>query len=282
MKLKYFIFLIVLSYSSYSLSKSKQLRIAVIDTGFDFNSTWTKYHKRAKDSNGTYLRKPKLCKNGHRDFTLTGLNDNNGHGTHVAGIISKIAGNSNYCLIIIKFYDLESRITSEKASVLAIKHAIRLNVDIINYSAGGPIFDEIEYTLTKKALDMGILFVAAAGNEGYRINNNVLKFKKYYKFVENKYLKVCDITYINVKTRHIASNDEKHYYPATYDPRVLSVQNTNKSGKLHKTSNNGYAFNSLENGTNIESLLPDNKIVFMTGTSQAAAVKTGKIIKNWK
>ena len=47
--LNYLMVLIIFSYGPYTYSKNKPLRIAVIDTGFDFQSTWSKYHKKAKD-----------------------------------------------------------------------------------------------------------------------------------------------------------------------------------------------------------------------------------------
>lgn len=133
----------------YSLATMK---IAVIDTGFDFNGKWS--------------IQPKLCATGHKDFTGTGLQDSHGHGTHVAGLIASYSREADYCLIILKFFDpREIKADTLKSSSKALEYAISQKVDIINYSAGGTAFDYAEAKAVKNALNAGITVVAAAGNE---------------------------------------------------------------------------------------------------------------------
>lgn len=203
------------------------VKVAVIDTGFSFNNSW------GDDT-------PKLCNSGHIDFTNTSVLDDVGHGTHIAGLISKNAGNSSFCLLIIKFFS--PRIDSLKGEINSLKYAINAKVNIINLSLGGYNKSYEECSLIKKALDKGIIVVAAAGNDHQDIN-------------------------------------KQKYYPAMCDNRVIVVQNYN-NGKLSETSNYGIGKNFVkENGTNIFSTLPNNQYGYMSGTSQATAIVTGKLIK---
>ena len=231
------------------LSKNgkKPIIVAVIDTGFDFNSNWDSIVK-----NNPKIKKPKMCKYGHKDFTGIGLQDNHGHGTHIAGIIAQYALDQDYCIVVIKFYDpLLKNANFVELTDLAFKRAVDLKVDIINYSGGGTERDREECLILKKALDRGIKVVAAAGNEGSNIN-------------------------------------EKPYYPAMCEDRIIAVANIEKDGKYAKTSNfsDPTDVNSrklaVQEGVNVMSLSPGNRVAIMTGTSQAAAIETGKIVKNWK
>ena len=225
------------------IEKGKPVIVAVVDTGFDFDSTWSGLNQSVG------LKKPKMCKQGHKDFTDMGIKDLHGHGTHIAGLIAKYAGDSNYCLVALKYYNTEKeQIDHLGTSLKAFQRAIDLKVDIINYSGGGVEKSEYECALIKKALDMGIIVVAAAGNEASDINLSP-------------------------------------YYPAMCDNRVRAIANVDEKGNYQHNSN----FTNLvminprelvkENGTNVLSLSPGNGTTYMTGTSQAAAIETGKIVK---
>lgn len=226
----------------------KYIKVAVIDTGID----------------STLIGKSWMCAKGHKDFSGLGLKDNHGHGTHVSGIIDQYAKNflfsklepeqfkeidnltMHYCQIIIKYYD--SRATGSdnlKNTIKAFKWAIAQKVDIINYSGGGVEADPRERAIIKVALNRGIKIVAAAGNE--------------------------------------RSDIDKHkYYPAMYDKRIYIVGNLvdSESREIASSSNYGKSINTWEVGTNVMSRMPNNlKFGFMTGTSQATAVKTGKLVR---
>lgn len=219
------------------------IRVAVIDTGFDSESDWASILKTYK-----YMRKPKLCTYGHQDFTGFGLQDHNGHGTHIASTIAFNAKDSNYCLIILKFFDkIENSDYAQLNTILALKRAIELKVDMINYSAGGNTRSAEECDVIKNALDLGITVVTAAGNEANNIN--VLP-----------------------------------YYPAMCDSRIKVVANIKYNGDYHTTSNysDGGPMSRLlykEIGDHVLGLTPNNTVGFMTGTSQAAAIFTGKTIQ---
>lgn len=204
---------------------SKELRVAVIDTGID-----------------NYIGK--ICDNGNIDFSGQGHADSVGHGTHVAGLIIKNAGKSNFCLYNIKYYDpMMPNGTSSKAMISALKKAIELNVDIINISGGGfePITEERELII--QALNKGIRIVVAAGNETTNLD------------------------------------DGCNYFPACYDSRLYVVGNLTKLKTRNHRSNYGSIVKNWEVGTDVISTLPNGKNGELTGTSQATAIFTGKMIK---
>jgi subtilisin family serine protease len=202
----------------------------VIDTGFDFKGKWD--------------IQPKICPTGHKDLTGQGLQDVNGHGTHIAGLIAKYAGDADYCLVIIKFFhnDLVKGDTLQ-ASIDAINHAVDQKVDIINLSMGGVGYSNSEYKAVKRALDDDITIIAAAGNEGK-------DFKK------------------------------QPYYPALYDDRIIVVAAVDKRMKRMPSSNYGVQVDAYELGENVLSTMPHNSYGHLTGTSQATAIHTGKFVQH--
>ena len=138
----------------------KDILIAVIDTGITFvdpilsDAIPTEYKYNLK----------KLNFSESTDF------DSHGHGTHVAGIILGVMPTAK--LLPLKFYNPKmSGEKNIKAGLDSLQYAIDQNVDIVNYSGGGPEFDQREYNLLKKAQAKGILVVAAAGNENENIDN---------------------------------------------------------------------------------------------------------------
>jgi len=215
--------LIALLFCSRSLGST--IKVAVIDTGIDAASSHD------------------LCTFGHKSFVNNSspLKDTHGHGTHIAGLISKYAGKGDWCMV-------------------AIKYAIDLKVDYINISGGGFQPNDGEKALIIKALNKGIKVVVAAGNGD---------------------------------DNHVAVNLDKDcsYFPACYDKRILVVGNlkdtdsnpdfvTWSGEKLSRapSSNYGSYVKRWEVGTNVESTLPGNRRGRMTGTSQATAIVTGKLL----
>ena len=123
-----------------------------------------------------------LCKDGHMDFTGRGIEDTNGHGTHVAGLIKTYAKDANYCLIIVKYYTDRSALANY---LPALEYAVSLHPDFINISGGGPGWDDREYAAVCEAKANHTKFVVAAGNDnsidntdyypaGYREDNIVV------------------------------------------------------------------------------------------------------------
>lgn len=211
----------------------KTLTVAVIDTGIDSISN------------------KKLCKKGHKSFVSRlpdALSDENGHGTHVAGLIVKNAGDADYCLVAMKYYSWRnSPQVNFQNFKAALRYAINIKVDYINISGGGGNPDREEFELIQAALKKKIKVIVAAGNEDHDLSAH------------------CD------------------YYPACYDPKIVIVGNlqstSNSTLTRSPSSNYGSNVNRWEIGTELESDLPGGKLGTMTGTSQATAVATGKMIK---
>lgn len=122
----------------------------------------------------------------------------------------------------------------------AIKTAIDEGVQIVNISGGGKSFSQEEYDLIKDHSE--VTFVVAAGNNGEDLNKEV-------------------------------------YYPASYRlPNIVAVGNLAEEQKKNPTSNYG-DFVTWEAGTNIISTLPKGQFGSMTGTSMAAPIRTGKLLR---
>jgi subtilisin family serine protease len=227
--------------ASMRTASAKTVTIAVIDTGIDPSVSH-------------------LCKFGHKSFARRYPNpliDENGHGTHVSGLIASNAGDGDYCLVAIKYYDeTVSGQENLRNLVKAMQYAVNIDVNFINISGGGPEFSESEYGVIKEALTKHITLVVAAGNEKSDLD------------------KECD------------------YYPACYDTKIVSVGNLDSvSGSIElpntderhdkdrsPSSNYGRRVTRWEIGTNVESTLPGGRRGRMTGTSQATAVATGKLV----
>ena len=235
--------------------RKKPIIVAVIDTGIS----------------DRLAKMPYLCKVGHKDFTGTGLNDNHGHGSHISGLIQQYVTNnilsktttkskldrmfftkSPYCQVILKYYDPTQQNADTLAQeIQAIQYAINIKVDYINFSGGGTTKSQEEIDLIKKALDSGIKIVVAAGNEDANIDEVTTKDS--------------DIKY-------------EHYYPANDDPRITIVGNLSQNNQRCPSSNYGSTVNAWEIGENVMSTTI-NGFGIMTGTSQATAIKTGKLIR---
>lgn len=219
--------------------QAKTVKIAVIDTGFDFQSSWENASKLG-------LSKPKICDKGHYDYlnNTSEVVDVHGHGTHIAGLIAQNNEKYDYCLIILKFFD--TKVDGMTSILKAYQKAIDLQVDIVNISGGGKILSEEECKLIKQMTENGIDVVAAAGNEGKDLN-------------------------------------EEPFYPAMCNEDVIKVTNIGLDGKETKSSNYDSMGNIQNikrlNGTNVFSLAPNNKYGLMTGTSQATAEYTARLLR---
>lgn len=211
--------------------ESKPAVIAVIDTGLDMSLV---------------PKNAKICKFGHKDYT-GGLSDNSrtvdpvpsdehGHGTNIAGVIANYAGDANYCIVVLKYYNPKKEQDNLKFTIEAIKYATNIGAKYLNYSGGGVERSSQEAKAIKAYLDNGGTVIAAAGNERSNI-------------------------------------DQRPYYPAMEDSRIISVGSIEKDGYPSTFSNWGKSVKRWEYGRNISGFG-----VTMSGTSQATAVAAGKII----
>ena len=251
---------------AWSVTKgSKEILVAIIDTGADVNhedlhnNIWVNPGETGKDSRGRDKATNGVDDDGNGfvddvhgwNFVSNNnkLDDNHGHGTHIAGIIGAEAGNGKgisgispeVSMMILKYYDPKVPSADNlKNTVAAIKYAVKMGAHIINYSGGGTEFSQEEHDAVAEAEKKGILFVAAAGNER-------------------------------------SNSDQHHYYPADYKLRnIISVTAFDPSIQVLSSSNYGVdTVDIAAPGQNILSCLPGNSYGYMTGTSQATAFVTG-------
>ena len=127
--------------------KGEKTRVAVIDTGVDFN------HPFLKDvlEEGIHISEPGRLPE-----------DDESHGTHVAGIIHQVAPLAK--IVPVKVLDKNGS-GSVADIVKGIDWAIDQGVDVINLSIGGDV-DEPEFLqVLEKAASQGILVAMASGND---------------------------------------------------------------------------------------------------------------------
>lgn len=250
---------------------SNQIVVAVIDTGVDYthpelrNNIWTNSGEvgawNPKDSNSSQCR-DKSCNgldddgNGFVD-DVAGWDfvnnqalpyDSHGHGTHIAGIIAAQSSNGigatgvcpNVSIMALKYYDSGSNgVNNLQNTVRAIQYAVRMGAHIINYSGGGAEPASAERLAVEEANRKGVLFVAAAGNDGH---NNAIS----------------------------------PYYPASYPvDNIIGVASVNQKNQLLSSSNYGTTVHVAAPGLGILSTVPGARFATMSGTSQATAFVSG-------
>lgn len=217
----------------------KKIVVAVIDTGVDYTHPYIKnniFIPRSIASSINYgIDFSKNAKNKYQP------EDNNGHGTHITGLIKSVIPDVQ--VLPIKYYNANASDEDNfKSTVNAILYAIEQNVDIINYSSGGPGASLDELRALKKAEEKGILVVTAAGNRSSDIDDT-----------------------------------KNAYYPASYGlSNIITVINHDSDGKLGRGSNYGKNKADISApGTRIRSSVPTGRASYLTGTSQATAFVTG-------
>lgn len=218
--------------------KNKEIVVAVIDTGIQLDHSFL--------ANNLYVvNGSKSAQNYGVDFSTgkmtTAPSDQHGHGTHVAGIVKSVFPEVK--ILALKYYNPKaSGQANLDATIKALKYAVDNNVDVINYSGGGPEASVEELRILKEAEKKGILVIAAAGNEKSNID------------------------------------DKKHaYYPASYGlSNIITVGAHDDELNIIPSSN--YGKNSVDiaaPGHRIRSAIPGNGAGYMTGTSQATAFVSG-------
>jgi subtilisin family serine protease len=180
--------------------------------------------------------------------TITGSGDpfdDEGHGTHVAGIagaegnnLTGVTGvNWRVSLMALKFIGANG-FGSVGDEIEAIEFASRKGVKVMNLSFGSSEFSTPERDAITAA--SGILFIAAAGNER-------------------------------------SNNDLRPSYPANYDlPNIISVANSMQSDALALSSNFGPQTVSLAApGQSILSTVPNDLYDTLSGSSMSTAFVSG-------
>lgn len=138
----------------------EQITVGVIDSGI---------MKEHEDLQGQFVEGYNFLEGSDNVYDL------NGHGTAVSGIITAksnngvgiagISGNQDVKIMPLQVaYEDGSIYTTD--IVAAINYAIQHHVDILNLSFSGPSYSVAENAAIQKAIQSGIILVAAAGNSG--------------------------------------------------------------------------------------------------------------------
>lgn len=250
-----------------SMPVSKEIIVAVIDTGVDYThpdiagSIWTNSAELEglpdvdDDGNGyiddiyginTY--------NSSCDVLDNSVGGIHGHGTHIAGTILQVcnvSGSDNpYHVKIMALKAGNQYGTFHQADIIkAVDYAISKGADVINLSLGtaepNTEFEQCMKEASKKAV-----IVAAAGNQG------VAAYEE--------------------------TSGSISYYPAAY-PYVIGVMAHNSNHYMPSFSNYDLVPDSSQEyelsapGVDIYSTIPNHKYALMTGTSMASAVISGSV-----
>ncbi|MCH1627780.1 S8 family serine peptidase [Ferdinandcohnia quinoae] len=155
------------------------IKIAILDTGIDSS------HPDLQITSGKCFISEDLHQNACSSYA-----DNNGHGTHVAGIIAAqnntigtIGVAPSATIYAVKVLNSEG-IGTTSSIVAGIEWAINNKVDIINLSLTTPTPDNAMKAMIDTAYKKGILVVAAAGNNGNSLGNtNTVEYPAKYSSV---------------------------------------------------------------------------------------------------
>ncbi|HUQ89813.1 MAG TPA: Calx-beta domain-containing protein [Vicinamibacterales bacterium] len=230
--------------------------VAIIDTGIDYThpDLAANVFTAPRPFTVTIGTLTLTCPAGSHGFdavhsTCTPL-DEDGHGTHVAGIIGAVGNNAigvtgvNWTanLMALKALGGDGKGTTAEA-IKAIEFAIKAkaalgadgNVRVLNASWGGPSYSQALNDEIVAANNADMLFVASAGSDGQ--NNDVTP----------------------------------HYPASSSSSNVISVAAADNTGVLASFSNYGATSVDLAApGASTYSTLPDSGYGFLNGTSMAA------------
>lgn len=211
-------------------SKGKEIKIGIVDTGIDKN------HPDLKDNiKGGYNF---VEKDDPHD-----ISDDNGHGTHLAGVIAALANKTGIIgvspeasLYGVKCLDSEG-IGEDYNIISGINWCIENKMDIINMSFGDRETTKAEKDVLNNATENGVVLVAASGNSG--VGKDTID------------------------------------YPAKYD-NVIAVGATDKNDKRASFSSTGPRLEVMAPGVDILSTTPGSYFAY-SGTSMACPHVVGEI-----
>ncbi len=230
--------------------------VAIIDTGLDKN------HQLFVSTNAVWVNPKEIPGNGIDDDqngyiddvngwnfinNSSGFADDEGHGTHVAGIVvgasldifSPSLDQSKIQIMPLKFLDSHGAGSTSNA-VKAIYYAVNNGAKVINNSWGGPGYSSALLEALSYAYQKHVLIVSAAGNS-------------------------------------TKNNDSTEMFPANYSiPSNISIAATSDTDKLASFSNYGVNLVHVASpGVYIYSTIPNNLFGSMSGTSMAAPFVAG-------
>lgn len=168
---------------AWSVTRGAGVTVAVLDSGITIdnpdltNAVWENPNEipngKDDDHNG-FVDDMYGADWVHRDGSP---DDEEGHGSHVAGTIAATADDGNAAVGVapdarimpLKFLDGDGA-GSVSDAISAIDYAIAKGAKVINASWGGPDYSQALADAISRAGQAGVVFVAAAGNDG--VNND--------------------------------------------------------------------------------------------------------------
>lgn len=205
-------------------NKGRGVRVAILDTGVDLD-----HPDLSVAGNVTFVSR---TKNG---------DDDNGHGTIVAGIIAALDNGIGVVGVApeVELYSVKVLNKNGMGALSSIVHGIRWAIDnnmhIINMSFGNPIdMPQSVITALNDAYDAGIIVVTGAGNGGNE-----------------------------------GGEGDNVWAPARYES-VIAVGAINEQDVRHISSSTGEALELVAPGVNIYSTAMGGGYHYLTGTSAAA------------
>ncbi len=175
--------------------------------------------------------------------------DENGHGTHCAGTIGAVGGNGigvagvnwEVSMVALRFLDaLGSGYSSD--AIDAVNYARTLGLDLTSNSWGGGGYSSVLEAAIRAAGDVGMFFIAAAGNDN-------------------------------------VNNDVSPYYPSSYDlDCIIAVASSDRNDS--RSSFSCYGLISVDlaaPGTDIYSTVPNGSYGIKSGTSMATPHVAGAV-----
>lgn len=212
---------------SWLLSTAYHVNVCVVDTGIQLN------HPDLQGNIGWNVTFVTGTKNG---------NDDNGHGTHVAGTIAAVNNSIGVVgaaheanLAAVKVLN-KSGIGYTSWVIKGIEWCVANGMDIINLSLGSETYSKSEEDAIKAAYNAGLVILVAAGNDALTGNNL--------------------------------------QYPAVF-PEVLAVSATDSNNNIASFSSHGYWVDIAAPGVQILSTARGSTYATKDGTSMAAPHVSG-------
>lgn len=203
----------------WSTTSGKLVKVGIIDTGIDLA------HPDLKDN----IKGGVNTINPYKSY-----NDDNGHGTHVAGIIAAL--NNSFGVVgvgpeidLYAIKALDKRGSGYLSDIIeGLDWAIQNKIQVVNMSLGTNSDVQSFRDAVVRAFEAGIVLVAAAGNDGGAVD-----------------------------------------YPAAY-PEVIAVSATDKNDLLASWSSRGPEIDLAAPGVSIYSTYKGSTYATMSGTSMAS------------
>ncbi|MCM1212793.1 MAG: S8 family serine peptidase [Blautia sp.] len=155
----------------YNNAAGSGIKVAVIDSGIE--KTHEDLKKRVASASST------------SSYAYNKAEDNDGHGTHVSGIIAANKDNGiggagiayNATIVSIKALEespLMGGAGGDTADIIkAVNSAVKSGVKVINMSLGGKGYDALYEATIDVAVNKGVVVVAAAGNDSILLSTDI-------------------------------------------------------------------------------------------------------------